>query len=273
MLKLQNRSVIKVGGPDAQRFLHNITTNNVADMCTHSTLYNLILNSKGRYVFDFFLTRCDGYFLIECENADAVGIAEILKNYRLKLKVRIKICDEYVVYLDPNQNIGEEGHTLINESGVIVYQDPRKAVMGTRILQPLAQEEGNSSTGCGTGDYHKLRVANTIPECSSEMLRGESFPMHYSLDELNAICRNKGCYIGQEVTARMQRVGSKKRLYTIRSKTGEPLPEKGAVVQGDTQVGQVISVIEEMGLCVLEVERVVCGGCVKIGHIECEIKT
>ena len=273
MLKLQNRSVIKVGGPDAQRFLHNITTNNVADMCVQSTLYNLILNSKGRYVFDFFLTRCDSYFLIECESVDAAGIVEVLKNYRLQLKVRLKICDEYVVYVDPNQHIGKEGHTSINESGVILYQDPRRAVMGTRILRPLAQEEGIISDAYSHRDYHKLRVANTIPECSSEMLRGESFPMHFSLDELNAICKNKGCYIGQEVTARMQRVGSKKRLYTIRSKSGEPLKEEGAVLQGDTQVGQVISIIDDCGLCVLEVEKVARGECVNIGRIECEIKT
>ena len=257
MFKLANRGIIKVVGPDAAQFLHNITTNDVVSMRPSSSIYNMILNSKGRYLFDFFLVKCATYFLLDCYQSDIREILELLRLYRMMSKVKMRSCDEYYVAVDTKKQIGSCGETFTLEHGVIMFQDPRHANMGVRYIVQCPKDSREGLPEQDAEEYEYIMQSNKVPECPKSMIRGESFPLQYGLDKLNAISYSKGCYTGQEVVARMSRVGTKKMIYTIASKTDEPLPKNRAAVQyKDEQIGHIVSSVRGIGLCLLEIARV-----------------
>ncbi|NLP82188.1 folate-binding protein YgfZ, partial [Acinetobacter baumannii] len=98
----------------------------------------------------------------------------------------------------------------------------------------------------------------TIPNCVLDMVRNESFPLHFAMDRLNAISLNKGCYIGQEIVARMWRIGAKKKLYTVFSDTKTLVCGQEIFAQGQP-AGHMLSTLEGWGLCLLEVAKIADG--------------
>ncbi|MFV9839209.1 MAG: folate-binding protein YgfZ [Aaplasma endosymbiont of Hyalomma asiaticum] len=261
MFRLANRGIIKMVGPDAAQFLHNITTNDVISMKPNSSIYNLILNSKGRYLFDFFLVKCAACFLLDCYRSDIEEMLELLRLYKMMSKVKMRSCDEYFVAIDTNKQTGSCGETFMLEPGVIMFQDPRHENMGVRYIVECSNEHSAVIPEQDEKEYEYRMQSNTVVDCRKSMIRGESFPLHYGLDKLNAISYTKGCYMGQETVARMYRVGTKKMIYTVISKTGEALPKDRVAVQyKDEQIGHIVSSVEEIGLCLLEIARVPEGG-------------
>ncbi|UQD54300.1 YgfZ/GcvT domain-containing protein [Anaplasma phagocytophilum] len=260
MFSSQSRGVIKVSGADAAKFLHNITTNDVLHMESPSAVYNLILNSKGRFLFDFFLIKCDKHFLLDCERGAIMPIIELLRLYRVVLKVKIKSCDEYSVALDTKQRLGDPGYTKTLKDGTIVFQDPRCVNMGVRYIVPNTSSlQYDIPTLQTNTEYSMLRMVNTIPNCATDMVSGESFPLHFGLDKLNAISHTKGCYTGQEVVARMHRIGTKKTLRTVFSESGISLPQTGEIFVNQQCVGEMIASTENWGLCMLETSKLPTG--------------
>ncbi|MDB1135804.1 YgfZ/GcvT domain-containing protein [Candidatus Anaplasma sp. TIGMIC] len=257
MLRLRNRGVIKLWGQDAAKFLHNITTNDVLQMVAPSAIYNIMLNAKGRFLHDFFLVRYGKYFLLDCEKDNIPSMIELIRLYRVHLGVKVRSCEEYSVAVNYSVSKPASGETHIRDDGVIEYQDPRARAMGIRYMIPdscgitLAELTGES-----LAEYNTIRIENTIPDCAVDMISGESFALHFRLDRLGAISHTKGCYTGQEVTARMYRLGAKKMLYTVFAAPGTNLPQRGTIVMGSQEVGHMLSAVGHRGLCLLNSELV-----------------
>ncbi|MGN7661776.1 MAG: CAF17-like 4Fe-4S cluster assembly/insertion protein YgfZ [Anaplasma sp.] len=269
---LKDRSVLRVYGPDARQFMHNITTNDVPGVTAQRSIYNLMLNSRGRYMFDFFLIPHGRDLLLDCARVDAQELTSLLRSYRLLLKVRVIDCsDEYAVAVAPyEEKVGGIGHTVVGARGAVLFQDPRDADMWSRAIVPTSAWDAMHVELPDPIEYEILRICRTIPDCVRDMIRGESFPLHFAMDKLHAISASKGCYIGQEVVARMWRTGSRKMLYTVTADTDIPAGGQEVTIQGRPS-GRLLSVARNWGLCLLEVGQVTEECMLRAGEIDLKL--
>ncbi len=177
------RTILTLTGVDRIRFLQDLVTNDVSDL-GHDLVYAALLSPQGKYLYDFFLFQADEAIYIDIAADSADGLAERLMLYKLRADVAIAQSDMSVM-----RGIGEppEG----------AKPDPRHAALGWRLY---AETEGEEQPV----DWDAIRVANLIPETGIELIANESYILELGFERLNGVDFRKGCYVGQEVTARMK---------------------------------------------------------------------
>ena len=196
--KLKNRGLIHLEGEDRHEFLQNLVTNDLDKLTPTNQIYACLLSAQGKFLHDFFIREGDGFTLIECEGGErAQDLMKKLNMYRLRADVQISVednVDVYAVFGVPD----------------IGLADPRHGDMGTRSLEKPALSEEPFET------WDKHRIELCIPDGSRDLIVGKSTMDEAHMDQINAIDYNKGCYIGQELTARMHYRGlGKKHLKTV----------------------------------------------------------
>ena len=264
---LENRSVIGVGGPDARSLLQGLISNDVNKVSPAQSIYAALLTPQGKFLHDFFVAELDGGLLLDCEAARAADLLKRLTMYRLRSKVELKerggefriaaiFGADAVAALGLG---GEAGATKPLADGV-VFVDPRLGAMGARAILPSATAT-DVLIGCGlqaaaSEDYHRHRLALGVPDGSSDVAIDKSFLLESNFEELNAIDFNKGCYVGQELTARTKYRGVvRKRLFRV--EVDGPLPAPGTpIMLGDKEAGTMRSGLEHMGIALLRLEDV-----------------
>ncbi|KJV69294.1 CAF17-like 4Fe-4S cluster assembly/insertion protein YgfZ [Candidatus Neoehrlichia procyonis] len=266
---LLSRSIIKISGPDAKQFLNSIITNNIFKVNARNSIYSLLLTPQGRYMYDFFVVQKEDDLLLECDSADKNDLITQLMLYRLHKKVKIRDCSrEYKVGIIIDSEEGHCGKTYITD-GLIFINDPRNANIGTRVIMPILKNVWYQDIGLQ--EYEILKIQHTIPDCNRDMKKKRSFPLHFRMDELNAIDFNKGCYIGQEVVARMYRAGAKQKTYTITSSDKLPTDVKEVFFQNEL-IGELLFSIQNIGLCILQTDKIVDQQRImKVGNVEVNI--
>ncbi|WP_168463975.1 CAF17-like 4Fe-4S cluster assembly/insertion protein YgfZ [Wolbachia endosymbiont of Ctenocephalides felis wCfeT] len=247
-IPLPNRGVIALYGPDTKNFLQGIITNDINKLNDQKAIYSLLLNPQGKYLYDFFLIEYDKYIFLECEKAHLQQLIEKLDLLKTYLKVRIKdvsLLYKIVVLLDSKLN-------ECSSESQIIFQDPRHSSLGMRIIHKDEIKEPVMDF-C---EYEKIRIQNLIPDGAKDMVQNSSFPLQYLIDQVNGISFTKGCYIGQEVVNRMNRVrvqegALRRRLYLI--KGDDALPSIGTKItnNNDEEVGELRSSIDNIGLALL----------------------
>ncbi|WCR53417.1 MAG: tRNA-modifying protein YgfZ [Wolbachia endosymbiont of Ctenocephalides orientis wCori] len=247
-IPLINRSVILLYGPDTRDFLQGIITNDINKLSTQKSIYSLLLNSQGKYLYDFFLIKHDKYIYLECEN---IYVQEIIEKFNLlKTYLRVKIKDVsslYKVGVLLNSNLDE----CSNESQII-FSDPRHAALEVRIIHKGEIKEPIEDFK----RFEEIRIKNLVPDGAKDMVQNSSFPLQYLIDKINGISFNKGCYIGQEVTNRMSRQEIfRKRLYLV--KGDNILSEIGTkIINNDNEeVGELRSSVNNVGLALLNTAK------------------
>lgn len=181
------RSYIEISGDDATAFLQGLITQDVAGMNEGETRFSAMLSAQGKWQHDFFITPTDSGFFIDIRSDHAEVFVKKLSLYKLRSKVSIQLHPEMRCYFLPaSNNIGNT--------------DVRDVRMPRRLWQTenLAAPEGALSED----DYHAQRIALCIPEGGIDVTDQET-ALDVSYDLLHAVSFTKGCYIGQEVTARM----------------------------------------------------------------------
>lgn len=205
-IPLKNRGLIKVEGKDAHNFLQNLITNDMDDLSADRILYACLLSPQGKFLFDFFIHQGNGHYLLDCEGGErAQDLAKRLNMYRLRAEVQITVEDDIVIYVVfGGSNCG--------------LPDPRHKDMGSRsFAKPELPERPFE-------EWDKRRIKLEIPDGSRDLLVNKSTMDEARMDTLNAISYEKGCYIGQELTARMHYRGlGKKHLKMVKL---NELPEK-----------------------------------------------
>lgn len=256
MFRLSTRSVVKVIGNDAASFLHNVTTNDVMAMESPSAIYNCILNSRGRFLYDFFLIKLDDHFLLDCLSTERDDLVAFLRLYRVHLKVKVLKVERYIVTVDTAQHVRADACATLGADGVISFPDVRCQALGMRYMIPVTSTVNKEITEEQDPQlYDEIRIRNTVPTLE-DMVKGESFPLHYGLDRLRAICHKKGCYIGQETVARMHIVGAKKLLRTVMTAEPSPWPPYGTeVFAEDLVVGKLLTTAGAYGLTMLDITK------------------
>ncbi|MGR3722132.1 CAF17-like 4Fe-4S cluster assembly/insertion protein YgfZ [Abyssibius alkaniclasticus] len=178
-----NAAILAVRGADAESFLQGLITN---DAKAGAPFYAAILSPQGKYLFDFIAMRDGEGFLLEVAASAAQALLARLTMYKLRAKVTVEASDLIVL-----RGFGAPRH-----GG---FADPRHAAMGWHGFVPA-------------GDYPKLpdgyfdaaRVENLVPQAGIELQSNESYILEMGFERLNGVSFKKGCYVGQEVTARMK---------------------------------------------------------------------
>lgn len=199
-VKLKNRGLIHLEGPERHDFLQGLITNDIEKLSPANMLYACLLTPQGKFLHDFFILEGDGFTLIDCEGGErATDLYNRLSIYRLRKDVQISIQENNDVFTTFNSDIG--------------LPDPRHKDMGTRTFEkPNLPEQPFEK-------WDENRIRLTVPDGSRDLVPEKSTMDEANMDKLNAIDYDKGCYVGQELTARMHYRGlGKKNLQTVELK-------------------------------------------------------
>jgi folate-binding protein YgfZ len=256
-LRLPNRAFLRLSGPDRLTFLQGLVSNDVNAVAPGHAVYACLLTPQGKFLHDFFLIADGDSLLIDCEADRRADLAQRLKTYKLRSKVEIADADDtaYAVLGD-----------VPPITGAIVYSDPRSAVLGSRVALPRGLDPSLfGSTELAFGDYDRLRIAEAAPDGSRDMEVGKAILLENNIDLLNGVAWDKGCYTGQELTARTKYRGLiKKRLVPVHisgtvPEVGTPLMENGA------EVGEMRGASGDVGLALIRLDRLRQPGAIDVG--------
>lgn len=292
---LPDRSLIKIKGPEINEFLQGLITNDINHLISHSdSMYAMFLNSKGRVIADSILYNLpeENSYLLDLHVDLLQPIQSHLKKYCLRRKIEIinlekslQVCSVFVPETSNKCFEKLNGIITVNpntENDILVYKDPRNFRLGLRVIAPkdINLNKINNKLGvevpkeCLTSfRYKTLRYKLGIGEGPIEIPTEKSFPLEVNCDYLNGISFQKGCYIGQELTARTYHTGVvRKRLMPLIFKSDAShlnLSDHTIFCRGDTKVvGKLRSVDENYGLGLLRIENVLRNNDLIVGDVD-----
>jgi folate-binding protein YgfZ len=268
---LPDRAVIRVSGPDRVSFLQGLVSNNIETISAEKSGYGALLTPQGKFLFDFFVYHQDeDSLLIECERGEngdrAAELFKKLRMYKLRAKAELSdVSDSYDVVAvfgkDALSSLSLDatpGATAHMADGIKAV-DPRLAAMGARVLLPKNALAEMAAIGAQESDvetYHQMRVSLGVPNGSEELEVEKSILLESGFEELGGVDFKKGCYMGQELTARTKYRGLvRKRLLPI--KIDGTAPDAGTpIMNGDKEAGIIRSVHGDVGLALIRLERI-----------------
>lgn len=179
---MTDRRILRLTGADTSDFLQGLITNDIRKL-EHAPIYTAILTPQGKFIVDFFLQAENDSVLLDVAEPFANGLIQRLTMYKLRADVKIDATELHL-------------HRGLGAPPSDGYVDPRNAHMGWRAYRDTAQQADDT-------DWDTLRVEHEIPEAGIE-LTPDSFILEMGFDRLGGVDFRKGCYVGQEVTARMR---------------------------------------------------------------------
>lgn len=229
---MTSRKVYRIGGADRVEFLQNLVTNDVSRL-KDGAVWAALLTPQGKYLADFFLVPDGNTILLDVAEPLAAGLAQRLSMYRLRADVTIEETD---IAVSRGTGPAPEG----------AFADPRDPSLGWRAY------DGQPS---GEADWDSLRVAAGVPESGVELVANESYPLEVGFERLHGVDFRKGCYVGQEVTARMKhKTTLRKGLRRVRVEGSAPVGTP--IVNGsDKEVGTLYTQADGAGLAYLRLDR------------------
>jgi folate-binding protein YgfZ len=261
----ERRGVIAVAGEDRQAFLQGLVSNDVRRVSAERAVYAALLTPQGRYLHDFFIAAIGDTLYLDCEAERRDDLRKRLSLYRLRSKVTLADATEsHAVVLmfgdDVPAKLGlpaEPGRAAALEGG-LAYVDPRLPELGARAILPrdrTAALPARFGLAAGTADdYDRLRLSLGVPDGSRDLPVEKAILLENGFDELGGIDWEKGCYMGQELTARTRYRGLvRKRLLPVA--IDGPLPAPGTpLMLGDKEAGEMRSGRDGLGLALLRLE-------------------
>jgi tRNA-modifying protein YgfZ len=247
---LPDRSLIEVAGEDRAGFLQGLITNDVEQLAESAACFAGFLSPQGKILFDFFVIRLGGAYLIDCPKNTAADLVKRLSFYKLRAKVSISdVSAAWAVVAVWGEGAGD----LCRQDAATAYQDPRLSALGYRLL--FDAQKSPSAVQSFSG-YEAMRIGFGVPEGGKDYAFGDTFPHEACFDLLNGIDFKKGCYVGQEVVSRMQHRGTARtRVVCVLGR--QPLPESGGdILAGGFTVGHLGSVAGNSGVALVRLDRV-----------------
>jgi folate-binding protein YgfZ len=245
---LADRGVVSLPGPDAVDFLDNLATNDLAGLGKGEARFAGLLTPQGKILFEFFALRTEDGWLLDTLGAKVGELIKRLTLYKLRAKVVLAdVSADFAVSAawGAAPPVVSEGWSC---------PDPRSAELGWRLLMPRAAA-AVVPTSATDADYHRHRIACGIAEGGRDYPLGDTFPHEANYDRDAGVSFTKGCFVGQEVVARMQnKTVVRKRVVAV---TGTaPLTQGAEVLIGGTAaIGTIGSVDGTRGLALLRIDR------------------
>lgn len=267
---LGQRSVVAVSGEDRKAFLQGLVSNDVLRVTPDHAAYALFLTPQGKFLHDFTLVESGSgdaaALLLDPETDRRADLLRRLKMYRLRSKIALEDRAERLRVavafgdgaLEALGLTGELGAARPFASG-IAFTDPRLPALGARLFLPADGIEALEAAGLAerdVADYDRLRLSLGVPDGTLDLIPEKSIPLESRMDALNAISWDKGCYMGQELTARTKyRALIKKKLFPVT--INGPAPDAGTAVTLDgKEAGEVRSGRDGAALALLRLEDV-----------------
>jgi folate-binding protein YgfZ len=246
---LEDRAVLAIGGPEAGDFLQGLITNDMASCLDGQAIYATLLTPQGKILFDFFIVpESKDRLLIDCAAARAADLQKRLTLYRLRAKVEIASRPELAVAA-----LWSDGGAREPPRGVASFADPREPALGLRMIA-ARDVLAKAMSGFPMGYYHAHRLLLGIPD-SADLAPDSVFALDAGLEELNGVSFRKGCYIGQEVTARMKHRASARRRFLI-AEADAPLPPSGTPLEAEgREIGVLATGIGARALALVRLDR------------------
>ncbi|WP_439515339.1 CAF17-like 4Fe-4S cluster assembly/insertion protein YgfZ [Oceanibaculum nanhaiense] len=274
---LPPRRLLRVSGEDRQTFLQGLVSNDVAKATPERAIWSALLTAQGKFLHDFFLVEQDGAYLLDAEADRIDDLKRRLSLYRLRAKAAIEAVEGWTVAIAWGEGVlaaldlPDEAGAAVPFGGGVAFADPRLAGAGARLYLPdVAALDAAGFTPGEAAAYDRLRISLGLPDGSRDMQVEKAILLENGFDELHGVDWKKGCYVGQELTARTKYRGLiKKRLLPV-GITG-PLPEPGAIIEADgREAGEMRSAVDgpdfSVGLALLRLEALESGAALTIGE-------
>ena len=244
---LADRGVVSLSGADAEDFLDNLATNDLTGIAVGEARFAGLLTPQGKILFEFFALRTEDGWRLDTLGAKVGDLIKRLTMYRLRAKVALAdVSAEFAV-------AATWGPAPPAVSDGWCYRDPRSAELGWRLIVPRAAAAGFEG-GAIEDDYHHHRVALGVAEGGRDYPLGDTFPHEANYDRHAGVSFTKGCFVGQEVVARMQnKAVVRKRVAAITAST--PLTTGTDALIGTAAIGAIGSVDGTRGLALLRIDR------------------
>jgi len=273
---LDNRGVFAVSGADRRGFLQGLVSNDVDKVGPEQARYAALLTAQGKYLYDFMMIEFGEAIWLDAEAGRLSDLEGRLSIYRLRSKAALDERPDLAVAAVFGKGalaamgFSEDPGVARPFASGVAFVDPRLAALGVRCILPRADIrcvlEGTGLLEDGFPAYDRLRLQLGVPDGSRDLVPEKSILLESGFDELNGVDWQKGCYIGQELTARTKYRGLiKKRLMPV--EIDGPAPAPGTIVTADgREVGEMRSSRNEFGLALLRLEPIVEGKPLKAGN-------
>lgn len=242
---LDDRSVIALSGEETRDFLQGLVSNDMALCRPGKTIYAGLLTPQGRILFEFFVIERDGAFLLDCARDRADGLVKRLMLYRLRANIQIAIRSELAVAAIWN------GEAAL--ASPVAFADPRLPALGARLIG-THDDVAKGISGIPSGDYAAHRLRFGVPD-SADLPPDSVLALDAGFEELNGVNFKKGCYVGQEVTARMKHRATARRRFVIVETTGT-IPPPGTPIEAEgRELGNMASGKDDRALALVRLDR------------------
>lgn len=262
MVFLEERGILAIGGTQRRPFLQGLISNDVERIGPAEAIYAALLTPQGKFLFEFFIAELGEALLLDTDRERLPELQRRLTMYKLRSDVTIADrSDEFAVaaLLGPVEGLdGRAGAALAADEGVI-FTDPRSARLGARAILPRASAqaalERRGFAAAPFEAYEALRVQVGAADARRDLEVDRTLLLEANFDAFNGVSFSKGCYVGQELTARTKYRGNvRRRLYpVVIGGTAAPGTE---VVLGDKPAGELRSVAGDRGIALLRIEDV-----------------
>jgi folate-binding protein YgfZ len=248
---LEDRGILYINGKDVKEFLQNLISNDINKISETNSCFASLLTPQGKFLFAFIIIKHKSGYFIDCEKSQADALFKQLSIYKLRSNVEImNLSNEFVIaaidrdkFLKFEGAKDEPGNTIKYREDSILL-DPRNKELGARLIINL--EKLNLSLkklelkDSKVNEYYKLSHELGIAQVNMNKLQNKLFGIECNFEELNAIDFKKGCYVGQENTARIKLKNKlSKRLLPIQLISGK-LNEGEPIYVNDKEIGKVL---------------------------------
>jgi folate-binding protein YgfZ len=263
-IHLLDRRVLRISGAEARIFLQGLVSNDMMRVSENCAVYAALLTPQGKYLHDFFILEFNNNFYLDCEANRIDDLFKRFKMFKLRSDIELEIVKNMEVtaffgdYVYDNLPVKSlEGSAMQWLNGML-FTDPRLNSAGARAILPENSLKLSNLdfdlTPSTFEEYDTQRITLGLPDGSRDLVIDKSILLESGFEELNGVDFDKGCYVGQELTARTKHRGLiKKRLIPVKF-DGTP-PESGTEIRkGDKIVGEVRSISGSSALALLRLE-------------------
>tara|TARA_B100001057_G_scaffold454835_1_gene500929 strand:+ start:1228 stop:2118 length:891 start_codon:yes stop_codon:yes gene_type:complete len=261
---LEDRGLLYVSGDDCKEFLQNLITNNIDRVNENNSCYSALLTPQGKYLYDFNIIKHKSGYLLDCEKKNIDNLFKQFNLYKLRSKIEIlNLSNEFVIAV-----LSKERFLEIDNANLIagctvkfrednVFLDPRNIELGARLVTNLEKlylslKKLNLKSS-DKKEYYNLSHSIGIPQNNTDKLQNKVFGIECNFDELNAIDFKKGCYVGQENTARIKLKDKlNKRLLPIEILEGKL--ESDIISLDNDEIGKVL-INEDNAFAIIKIKN------------------
>ena len=252
-VNLKDSKFISISGEDRNIFLQDLITNDINKCNLNIPIYACLLTPQGKFIADFFIIDNKKNYLIEIHNKFVNEFLGKLKIYKLRSKIIISENNDFASLV-----ILENNNLLKLDNEIINFTDPRSDKLGTKVFIKL-DKINNFTNKFNLHEvkfdlYRELLIKNLIPFSPNDLMVNKSLLLEYNFDKINAIDWDKGCYVGQEITARMKyRALLKKSIRAVEIISGN-VKLGNKIFNNQNAIGEIISCFNHLAIAMLKID-------------------